>query len=299
MAQRTFDLDRPLDVVATLGAVNHGPSDPTTRLGDSEVWRATRTADGPATVRYRIEGSSLVVEAWGDGTDRALEDAPTVVGLASSDAWARGLEHPAVARLLVAHPGVGQPCTGAVFEALVGAVLEQRVTAFEAQRGYEQVVQACSAPAPGPGGLWLPPDGDVLASIAYYDLHVMGVEQVRAETLVRLAASARRIDALAGLAPVEGRARLAELPGVDAGTAAGVAQVALGDTDAVRVGDPLLAEQVTWALTGEASSDDERLLEVLEPFAPNRGRVVRLVEIGGDLPERHGPRYQPRDVSEA
>ena len=70
--------------------------------------------------------------------------------------------------------------------------------------------------------------------MAFYDLHVMGVEQVRAETLVRLAASARRIDALAGLPPVEGRARLTELPGIDAGIAARVAQVVLGDADAVR-----------------------------------------------------------------
>ena len=97
-----------------------------------------------------------------------------------------------IARLLVDHPGVGQPRTGAVFEALVGAVLDQRVTSFEAQRGYEQVVQATSEPAPGPAGLWLPPDGDALAGMAFYDLHVMGVEQVRAETLVRLAAQCTR-----------------------------------------------------------------------------------------------------------
>ena len=38
---------------------------------------------------------------------------------------------------------------------------------------------------------------------------------------------------------------------------------------------------------------------VLEPFAPHRGRVARLVEVSGELPDRHGPRYQPRDVSQA
>jgi len=240
-----------------------------------------------------------VVEAWGDGADQALDDADRVVGLDDPDDWSRGMEHPALARLLVDHPGVGQPRTGAVFETLVGAVLDQRVTSFEAQRGYEQVVQATSEPAPGPAGLWLPPDADALAGMAFYDLHVMGVEQVRAETLVRLAAGARRIDRLAGLPPVEGRARLAELPGVDVGVAARVAQVALGDADAVRVGDPLLAEAVTWVLTGDASPDDEHLLEVLEPFAPLRGRVTRLVEVSGELPDRHGPRYQARDVSQA
>src|SRR6478735_2164859 len=239
MAQRTFLLDRPFDVVATLGPVNRGPSDPTTRCDHDEVWRATRTVAGPATVAYRLEGSSVVVEAWGDGAEHALDEAGRVLGLDEPDDWSRGIEHPVIARLLVDHPGVAQPRTGAVFEALAGAVLDQRVTSYEAQRGYEQVVQATSEPAPGPGGLWLPPDGDVLAGMAFYDLHVMGVEQLRAETLVRLAASARRIDALAGLPPIEGRARLTELPAVDAGTAARVAQVALGDADAVRVGDPL------------------------------------------------------------
>jgi hypothetical protein len=53
MPQRTFALDRPLDVVATLGPLQRGPSDPTMRCADDEVWRATRTPDGPATVVYR------------------------------------------------------------------------------------------------------------------------------------------------------------------------------------------------------------------------------------------------------
>src|SRR5262245_56790240 len=174
MTQRTFELGRPFDVVATLLPLNRGAGDPTTRVDGNAIWRATRTADGPVTVRYGVEGNQLVVEGWGEGADRALEDAAEVVGLDDPDGWARGLEHPAVARLLVDHPGVGQPRTGAVFEALVGAVLDQRVTSYEAHRGYEQVVEATSDPAPGPGGLWLPPDGDALASMAFYDLHVMG-----------------------------------------------------------------------------------------------------------------------------
>ena len=152
MPQRTLSLDRPLDVVATLGPVNRGPSDPTTRCRDAgQVWRATRTADGPATVSYRIEASRLVVEAWGDGADVGARRRRPSGRARRHGRLGPGMEHPVIARLLVDHPGVGQPRTGAVFEALVGAVLDQRVTSFEAQRGDEQVVQADQRTRTGPG----------------------------------------------------------------------------------------------------------------------------------------------------
>ena len=142
----------------------------------------------------------------------------------------------------------------------------------------------------------LPPDPEVLAGVAYYDLHVLGVERSRADTVRRVAASARRLEALAVLPPAEANARLTSIVGVGPWSAAEVSLVALGDADAVPVGDVHLPSTVTFALTGEVVDSDEAMLEVLEPFAGHRGRVVRLIGAAGITAPRHGPRYAPRDI---
>ncbi|HRA35170.1 MAG TPA: hypothetical protein PK748_09585, partial [Acidimicrobiales bacterium] len=148
-------------------------------------------------------------------------------------------------------------------------------------------------PAPGPMGLLLPPDPQRLAGASHYELHLAGVEQDRGDLVRRLAASARRLDALALLPPAAAHQRLREVAGVGAWAAARVAMTALGDADAVPVGDPRLAADVTFALTGTATDDDEALLAALEPWAGHRARVVRLVAVGGLHAPAHGPRYAP------
>ena len=50
------------------------------------------------------------------------------------------------------------------------------------------------------------------------------------------------------------------------------------------------------SLTGAAVDDDDAMLEVLEPFAGQRGRVISLVNAAGISAPRHGPRYAPRDI---
>ena len=91
--------------------------------------------------------------------------------------------------------------------------------------------------------------------------------------------------------------RLQAIPGVGPWTAAEVAGVALGDPDAVSVGDYHLANTVAWALAGEPRADDERMLELLEPFAGHRGRVVRLLEAAGIGAPRFGPKLPLQPIA--
>ena len=78
-------------------------------------------------------------------------------------------------------------------------------------------------------------------------------------------------------------------------TAAEVRQRAHGDPDAVSVGDFHVAGQVVFALTGATDGDDARMLELLEPWAGHRYRVVRMIELSGVTKARRGPRYAPLD----
>ena len=67
---------------------------------------------------------------------------------------------------------------------------------------------------------------------------------------------------------------LRAFPGIGPWTAAEVGIRAFGDPDAVSVGDFHLPSVVTWALAGERRGTDERMLELLEPYRGQRGRVV-------------------------
>lgn len=296
MPVRTLRLDRPLDLELTLGPHLRGLFDPTMRLGRRRVIRATRTPDGPATIDLRLDGDRLVVEAWGRGAQRALDAAAGLAGL-DDDRSAFRPAHPLVAELDRRLVGLRIGRSGAVLEALIPAILEQKVTGTEARRGYRGLIARWGEPAPGPFGLRLLPPPETIAAIPYFALHPFGVERRRADLLRTVAARAGRFAEIVGLPLGDAYRRLTALPGLGPWTAAEVALRALGDADAVSVGDYHLPGLVSFAFTGERRGTDERMLELLEPFRPHRGRVIRLLEAGGVRPAAHGPRMAPRSIA--
>jgi len=292
---------RPIDLPAVLGPMRRGSGDPTSRhLPGAGVWRATRTPDGPATTAIRVDAALGEVEAraWGPGAAWSVETVPDLLG-ESDDPAGFVPKHPVLREAWRRHPGWRVPRSRQVLDALVPAVLEQKVTGREAWRGFRSLVRRYGEPAPGPvdqvpAGLWVPPGARTWAGVPSWEWHRAGVDQSRSRTVVTAAGSAGRLEALAGLDPVDATARLRSLPGVGAWTAAEVAQRALGDADAVSVGDYHLSSLVGLALVGEPV-DDDTMLELLEPYRGHRYRAVRLVELSGVRPERHGPRYAGRD----
>jgi hypothetical protein len=64
------------------------------------------------------------------------------------------------------------------------------------------------------------------------------------------------------------------------------------------VGDFHLPNLVAWALAGEPRADDVRMLELLEPYRGQRGRVQRLLEASGMQAPRYGPRMAPRRIAD-
>ena len=296
MIERTVDVDDGYDLVSTLTPLRLGRADRTMVVVPGEVWRATRTPDGPATGRYRHVSATVVsVTAWGPGGAWLAEHAPDLLGCADDvsgfDDVAR--RHPVVHRVARQRRGVRIPRSGAVYEALLPAVLSQKVTGLEAKRAWHGLVRRWGEPAPGPRPLRLPPAPAVLASVPYHALHPLGVERKRAEVLRGVARVAARLDEAAGLPLAAAHARLRAVPGIGVWTSAEVGRTALGDADAVSVGDFHLPHTVSWALSGQRRGDDDRMLELLAPFAPHRGRVCRLLEMAGLFAPRRGPRLAP------
>ncbi len=293
MPIRSIPVLAPVDVRAAIGGYSAGGADPSIVVAPGAAWLAMHTPDGPATIHFTGRGP-IMAESWGPGAGFALDVAPGVCG-ATDDPAGFEPRHPVVRRLLQRFAGVRITRSGRVVEALLRMVIGQRVTGTEARNGYFAMCRELGGPAPGPRRLVLPPDPERLAALGYAALHSWGIERSRAETLIRVARHAGRLDEAAHLPLGEAYTRITAVRGVGAWTAGKVGACALGDADAVPVGDFHLPSTVAWVLADEDRADDRRLLELLEEFRPHRARVIRLIQAAGISPPKYGPRSRIRD----
>jgi 3-methyladenine DNA glycosylase/8-oxoguanine DNA glycosylase len=293
----TLELDAPLDLAGSLGPLVRGHGDRTIRLARDRAWWATRTHAGAATVAVSMLGHGrLRADAWGPGAEMALARVPRLFAQ-GTDALADS-DDPRIAGLSRRRPGVRILRTGAVMESLIPAILEQKVTGTEAHRAWHGLVRHYGEQAPGPSelGLRLLPSPATLARLPYWAFHPLGLERRRADLIRAISRDAGTIERLAD-GPIEAAyARLRAIPGIGPWTAAEVGVRALGDVDAVSVGDFHLPHLVAHALAGEPRATDARMLELLEPYRGRRALVVRLLELSGARAPRYGPRLAPRRI---
>jgi len=293
-ADRTLTFPGPASPGHTLAPHRRGPRDPCLRIVDGQMWRTSLQRSGPVTARItRVTPDTVQCRAWGEGAAEFLDNLPALLG-ADDDAADFAPDHPVVAAAHRAVPHLRIGRTGRVLEALIPAVLEQRVPGADSFRSWRLLVTRFGSPAPGPApdGMRVPPAPQVWRRIASWEFHRANVDPGRARTLVGCAARAesleRQTDATA----------LTSLPGVGVWTAAETAQRAFGDADALSVGDYHLAANIGTALLGRAV-DDEEMVALLEPMRPHRYRVVRLLEVAGLARRpRRGPRLAVQRISE-
>lgn len=290
---RTWRPDFVLDVRSVLRPLSRGRGDPTMRTVDGVVWRASNTPLGPATQTLRVQDGVVHARAWGPGAELVLEGVPGLLG-ADDDPSGFISHHDRITAALRVLPHLRLGATGTVWDVLLGAVLEQKVTGVEARRSWREL--ACRfgevAPGPVPEGLRLPPDPAALLAIPDWEWHRAGVDLTRRRALLGAASVANRLEQAARLRGEPGRVLLQKVRGIGVWTAAEVAQRAWGDPDAVSFGDFHVPTVVGWALVGRPL-DDTGMAEVLAPYAPHRQRAVRLLEASGAPRPRFGPRLSP------
>lgn len=257
-------------------------------VGPTESRWNTRTPDGPGTLHLqRIGDDRVEAEAWGPGADWMINQAPRLLGMEDDLA---GFEPPPgkMADVWRSQPFLlGR--TDRLWDSLIGGVFGQKVQVQNAVRARRLLAKNYGDPAPGPVGGWVLPSPERTAELGYADFHPLGVERKRAEIILRVAREMRRLTNLEQRTPSQVQARLQQIRGIGPWTTAMVTATALGDADAVPVGDFHLPNTVAWHLAGEERGDDERMLELLEPYAGHRWRVLRLAKSLGSAPKR-GPR---------
>ncbi len=291
-AETTWRPTHAVDVRRTLGPLRRGAGDPTMRVEPGVVWR---TVCG-ATYRVVQRGPhEIAVQAWGPDASRVVEGVPDLLG--GRDAGV-GFEprHPRLAEAHARHPGLRVVRTGRVMEALVPSVLEQKVTGKEAFAAFRTLVLRFGEPAhgPAPAGMRQPPTVAAWRAVPSWEWHRAGVDPKRSRTICEATRYAARVEEVATMSPADAARRLSALPGIGPWTVAEIAQRALGDTDALSVGDYHLSAYVGWALLGRPV-DDDGMVALLEPWRPHRYRVVRLLECSGFVKPRFGPRMTVQD----
>jgi len=289
----------PVDLDTTLSALRRSSYDPTYhREPCGAIWRTARTPDGSGTVRFktnRLDGT-ILIHTWGPGAQWLLDAGPDWLGRHDDPDSFQPVD-PVLRELFGLHPGWRVGRTNLVMEALVPAILEQKVTGREAWHGWRTLLRwyGDEAPGPVPDGMRVFPSPETWRTIPSWKWHKAGVGPDRSRTVIRAARVADRLEEVADLPADRRAARLRTVPGVGEWTAAEVLQRACGDADAVSVGDFHLPRLVVHALTGRVSDSDEEMLELLEPYRGHRYRVTRLLEMSGVRTPRFGPRLAVRD----
>jgi 3-methyladenine DNA glycosylase/8-oxoguanine DNA glycosylase len=184
-----------------------------------------------------------------------------------------------------------------VAEAFGRSVLEQLVQGKEARRSIAQMVARCGEQVDEHRWQW--PTAKALGSTPVWDLRRCGISGRMASALHAGAVECSRLErARHDWAALDRRLRA--LPGVGPWTSAET-RLRLGDPDAVSVGDYHLPTVIGYALSGpdgdgpNGTWTDAGMLQLLAPYAGQRGRVIRLVETAaaaGLVPRR--PRRGPR-----
>jgi 3-methyladenine DNA glycosylase/8-oxoguanine DNA glycosylase len=283
----------------TLFPLRRGAGDPCFQVGDDgAIWRTSLLRSGSVTARIsRTAPDAVDCMAWGSGAEEFLDVLPAMLG-AHDDASDFVPTDPTVAAAHRRVPHLRLGRTGQVLEALIPAVIEQRVPGADAFRAWRLLVTkfGTQAPGPAPARMRVPPSADVWRDIPSWEFHRANVSPGRARTIVSCAQRAPSLERLASWPAARAREALTSLPGVGVWTAAETAQRAFGDPDALSVGDYHIPKMIGWTLLGHPI-DDAGMIELLEPMRPHRHRVVRLLEASGLAYEpRRGARLPVQDI---
>lgn len=268
-----LDVD-PFDLHATFDMQLLGKFDPTGSRGVASLRKVHLDARGNVVVwRFTQADNGLLVEVQGD--DGRLLGAMTRQFPLADGAESFEPAHALLRRLGKGFRGLRLMRMPWTFDVAAAAVLEQRVRWQTACRDFRRIALRWGTRTSGAVAF---PTSRQLALVPIARLEAIGLDPKRARALHLLAGADARHSLLHPEADREEvQRRLLSIRGIGPWTAGRIAGLAFGNPDAVPVGDLHIPSLVTSALAGEPSGTDERMLELLAPYAGQRFRVIRLL----------------------
>lgn len=297
--RRMADLGGPaLRAVATTVVRPKGPRFHASRLRKFPI-RALRGGPDGLGVAYALkpEGIAVTILARGvcsgEDTEWAMNAARGIAALDDdpTEFFDLARQNPLVERL-ARRFDVRMPRTVTVFESFARVVIEQLVTTWEAHTSTRKLFGHTGLLVEGTR-LRAAPTPQAVLGVAPWKMHAFGIGVRRVRTLREGARRGAALERLRDVDPALAIEKIQSLPGVGPWTANGVARAALGYPDAVPVGDFHAHDLVSLALTGERG-DDARMLDLLEPFRPHRGRAAHLITMGQVYEQL--PNVEPRPL---
>ncbi len=212
---RTWRPDGPFDLIRTLRPLQRGGSDPCHRVVAGAVWHTFPAPTGPVTLCLTLAGGAVQAQAWGEGAQWALDAVPDVLGARDEIAGFAPV-HPLLRSVLRQHPGVRLGRTGLVFDQVVPAVLEQKVTGVESRRSWRELLMRFGSPAPGPApaGMRVAPSHSSWLAVTDWDWHLAGVDLARRRAIRAAACVASRLEECVAMSSADALRRLMVVPGI-------------------------------------------------------------------------------------
>jgi len=287
-------IPRRYNIRRTVGALRMGAGDPTFRAADRVVALAFDTPDGSVTVELAHSPGMVEARLWGTGAEWIQPHLPALLGLNDRP---EDFDPPeGIIADLKRRVGVWHlPRAPRLFARVIQVVALQLIQSKEGYRAWQRLTWEFGEDAPGPLGLKIGPLPEVLASVSESAIVAHGVPHKQARTMLRVAAVAADVESAADGSFAEFDGSLSRIRGIGPWTVSYVRGSALGDADAVLVGDYNLPNAVCAVLAGERRGTDDRMLELLEPYSPHRNRAIKLINSSG-AKKRTRPRRPMRPV---
>ena len=290
---RVDEIDTPSGYLFwdTLRFIRMGRMDPSVRLEKAKLCLARWYRTGAATVELIDRGDKISVRVWGEAADEAMAKVPELLGL--HDTPVRDFGHAKLNRML--RPVLELRLSRAPYlsHTLPTHILQQKIAWRDAALIWRRLVSKHGASAPGPHGLKMPLSFEQLRHTPRAEYIAAGLSPSRIPLLREIGRLGHRIDTWYEES-IEGYAKKVQtLPQMGPWTTFHALGLSMGEPDVVVTGDYALPHTVAFALIGKPRSNDQEMLQLLEPFSGNRWRLVRLIWALNIVAPRRGPRMPP------
>ncbi len=256
---------------------------------------ALHAPTGRAAMRIRSIENAVTIESHGPGAEWMTPHLPALLGLDYVPPVFS--EPPKIRRLLHQFAGFRIPRMPTISIRLVQVIIQQLISFDDASRGWKELVRRYGEPVEGDEDLWYPPEPATLARLSRYDFTECGLLPGLGERTIGLCKLSRHIEAKwrAGVAPDSLSATtrfLSDQRGIGPWSVGYLSGAGLGDADAEVLGDFSNPKFVSWFFKGTEVSNDEQMLQLLEPFRPHRFYVLSMIMKGRQKPQRRGPQMK-------